>query len=419
MTRLYHSASSDALGQRCPRAWWYRYVAGIKEPRVEWSTIAHYVADRDGKTWRDPADPSRAVPSRARSTALGTEMHARHEARYLGARVVWDDLPGQVALSGLHFLPDPAKARVKVEAPIGDAAIVGAKDDHAPPVGFRVAGVLWAGYRDLVAYAPEEHARLGIHGDWTLYDYKSSSDVARYALTPAELQSDFAANLYALATCTELDLEWVRARWIYFETKRRRYAEPRDVVITRKEAFERVAAGSERARVLDAITSETDAPANTNACGDYGGCPYHSSAGGPCSAQRSFGQLMQARIVRKESPMALPPGITQLKQPNGQQFAPPPAVAQTSVNPPPTQTFAGFAPPPAEAPAEVPAAAAPPPPAPEAPAKGKRGPRIQAPAIAPTGDVYDFDVEGDFAPLKFAGDARDVIKAAKLWRGAQ
>lgn len=413
MARLYHSASSDALGRRCERAWFFKYVARITEPRVAWADIAHYVAGRDGKTWHDPADASRTVASRDRSTALGTEMHARLEARYRGRPVDWHDLPGSIALSGLHFLPEPARAQTLVEHPIGQAAIVGATEDHAPPVGFRVAGVLWAGYRDLVARAPEEHERLKIPSPLVLYDYKSSSDIARYALSSDALRTDFAANLYALATCEEFGLDAVPARWVYFETKRRRYAEPRDAVITRSSAFGIVAAGSERARALDRIEREDQATPNLAACDDYGGCPYRQDLGGPCRAQRSFGQLMQARVIKKDGNMALPAGITQLAQPSpangaGPQFAPqfaPPPAADTA----PPQ-FA--APPPTAAPA-------PPPEAPKRTRAPKAAPApVQTAAPAPTGDVYEFDVDGNFGPLTLRGDARDVITAAKMLRGA-
>jgi len=425
--RLYHSPSSLALGDRCPRAWFYQYVAGIREPRVLWRDIAHYVADRDGKAWRDPADASKWIPSRARSTALGTEMHKRHEARYLGARVDWSDVPGAIALSGLHFLPQPDRARVKVEAPIGTAAIVGAAESHAPPVGFRVAGILWAGFRDLVAYAPEEWTRLGVHASagWALVDYKSSADIARYALTAAELKVDFAANLYALATMEELGLSWLPARWVYFETKRRRYAEPRDAAISKRDAFETVAAGSERARALDAITTEASATQNTNACEEYGGCPHHHSRGGPCDARRSLLSLLPLRVKKESTPMALPAGITQFKPPSpangagpGATFAPP---AQTFT--PPAQPFDSM---PVDAPA---ADAAPPPPA--EPTKSRKKPAAAAPPPAApvtiaappasTGELYDFEIDGNFAPLTLRGDARDVIMAAKILRagGAQ
>jgi len=421
--RLYHSASSLALGDRCKRAWFYQYVAGIREPRVLWRDIAHYVADRDGKTWRDPNDATKFVPSRARSTALGTEMHKRHEARYLGAPVDWHDVPGAIALSGLHFLPQPDRARVKVEAPIGTAAIVGAAESHAPPVGFRVAGILWAGYRDLVAYAPEEWTRLGVqaaHG-WALVDYKSSADIARYALTPEELRTDFAANLYALATMAEHEIDTIAARWVYFETKRRRYAEPRDAAISKLDAFETVAAGSERARALDAITTEASAVQNTNACEEYGGCPHHHSRGGPCDARRSLLSLLPLRVPKKEgsNTMALPAGITQFKPPSpangagpGATFTPPP---QGGFAPPPHEHMpvadpvADVAPPPPAEPTKSrkkPAAAAPPPAAPVT---------IAAP-LASTGELYDFEIDGNYGPLTLRGDARDVIMAAKMLR---
>lgn len=401
MSRIYHSASSDALGRRCHRAWWYQYVAGIRDPRVEWSTISAHVADRKRDSlgtlwWRDPLGKGEPVKSRQRSTALGVAMHERIEGWYNKAAVDWYDLPGQIALSGLHFLPHPTACTARTESPIGDAAIVGETDAHAPPVGFRVAGVLWAGYRDLIA-------------DGVLYDYKSSADIGRYALTPAELATDMQASLYSLATMVELGTDAISARWVYFETKRRRYAEPRDVTITRAGATDVVMAGCERARHLDTLQRESDATPNTNACGDYGGCPHHHSVGGPCNAVQSFGALVQARVRKKaDIQMVLPPGIAAMTSPPngaspgssfGQQAAPLPV--EDVVTPPP--------PPPAvkERKPRQAAAVAPPP-----------APVAAAPAPIQEGAIRTMSLDGAFGPLTLSGHAADVIDAITILKGA-
>ena len=123
--------------------------------------------------------------------------------------------------------------------------------------------------------------------------------------------------------------------------------------------------------------------------------------------------------------MALPAGITQFKPPSpangagpGATFAPP---AQTFT--PPAQPFDSM---PVDAPA---ADAAPPPPA--EPTKSRKKPAAAAPPpaapvtiaapLASTGELYDFEIDGNFAPLTLRGDARDVIMAAKILRagGAQ
>lgn len=447
MSRVYHSASSDSLVRRCPRAAYYVYVLGLREPRVEWSDVHDYVADRKADArgiywWRDPNGVREPVTSRQRSTALGVAMHSKFEGWYQGHAVDWHDVPGQIALSGAHFLPTPGTTRVLVERPIGDAAIVGEVDPHAPPVGLRVAGVLWAGFRDLLAFRHDdaEWSRLRLP-EWSrvaLMDHKSSASVERYALasdawidshTAVErahvkaLRDDFQANLYALATMTEYGLDAIPARWVYYETKRRRYAEPRDAVIYREPATAVVLAGCERAREFDSIRDERDAIPNPLACGDYGGCPHHHSVGGPCEARRSMGALIQARASKQgQSKMALPPGIqARAQQPAGfgaQQPAPAaPGPAPAEAAPAPAYT-----PPPAPAEAAAPALAAAPPPPPAEPARKPRQQKAAtAPAAAPAApsaiapeDLESFEIPGNYGPLTVSGHARDVLTAVKM-----
>lgn len=409
MSRLYHSASSDALGRRCHRAWWYQYVVNIREPRVEWSAIATYVADTkkvDGVYWwRDPTGKGAPVKSRQRSTALGVAMHQKLEWWYTGAAVNWSDLPGQIAQSGLHLLPHPTRLAnaPMVERPIGDAAIVGEREEHAPPFGFRVAGVLWAGYRDLVVTPmPEESARLVRPVGPLLVDYKSSADIARYALTPEALAVDLQANLYALATMTEIGQDTIAARWVYFASKQRRHAEARDIVISRGAATEIVMSACERARHLDTLRVELDAQPNTLACGDYGGCPHHHSAGGPCRAEQTFGSLIQARVPKKvETKMPLPPGIQALTAPaNGA---------------PPVSTFGQNAAPITEPP---PAADPPKTRAPRTPKAAELQPTPVVVAAPAAGATRTQTITGAFGPLSLTGHAADVIDAIAILKGA-
>jgi hypothetical protein len=74
------------------------------------------------------------------------------------------------------------------------------------------------------------------------------------------------------------------------------------------DAKARVEEYAEKARRLDTITTVEDAEMNTGACGEYGGCYYHVSNGGPCNARRSIGGLIQARVPKKDTTrMALDP----------------------------------------------------------------------------------------------------------------
>lgn len=282
---------------RCQHAWALQYIAGIREPDVPWSAIA----------------AGAPHTSRQRSTALGKEIHGRFETWQRGGFPNWKDLPGQIALSGAHFVPHPSLVvSANVEQPIGRVPLPPdptARPD-APKVGLHLHGVMWAGFKDLVVSAPEEFDRLGLHcpDEVLLVDYKSSANIARYALTPAELRTDVQASLYVIDVCERYDIVQVPARWLYLETKSVRRAEPRDARLSLERAYEILDPPARLARQLDLLERVSDAPKNPARCGDYGGCPHHMSRGGTCDARQSLSALVPARI-RKAEPMALSPEL--------------------------------------------------------------------------------------------------------------
>jgi hypothetical protein len=346
--RAYHSISSVKLGMRCPRAYAYRYVAGLREPEFAWD------------------DPK--APPRARASGLGKAVHGVFEAWMGGSRIVdWRDLPGQVALSGAHHVPHPDRVHeARVESPIGAVPLPVAPDasPHSPRWAYELHGVLWAGFRDLLVSAPAEFIRLGIDAPdgWALYDYKSTADIGKYALAPEALAKDPQACLYVAATCDELGLEELPARWLYLETKRARISYPVDAVIRRDFAKSIMQYYAAKARELDAIADVAAAPMNTGACGEYGGCYYHHTNGGPCNARRSIGGLIQARVKKDTTRMAtnLDP-TTQAafaKFKNGAaKTAPPPA--EETADEAPTGAEGGAAETPAAMPMSAPVAAKP------------------------------------------------------------
>src|SRR5690606_5853414 len=247
MARRYHSPSSIALGERCAHAWALRYVGGWREPEVTWAEIEAGA----------PHEP------RQRSLALGKAMHAVIEDWYRGGDPEWVPLPGRSARAGLHLLPHrDACHEVFVEEPIGREAlpprtcdVCGALEDvhapgdraghaftsTAPAVGLRVHGVLWAGFRDLLARPTRaELQRLGLDPDrvqWIQIDHKSCANIDRYALRPGELRQDPQCNLYAIDLAERLGLERVHSRWVYYESKRVRRAAATDVEIVPADAY--------------------------------------------------------------------------------------------------------------------------------------------------------------------------------------
>jgi hypothetical protein len=294
VARAYHSASSIKLAQRCRHAWALRYLEGIRQPELTWAEI----------------EAGAKYTSRQRATALGKEMHARLEVWYLGKSVNWRDLPGTIALSGLHLLPHPdhlreaaAKdtgIRVAVEEPLGSTPL---PPGEGPKVALRYNGILWAGYKDLVVYSPAHTL---------LFDYKSSANIERYALTSTELHKDLQANLYAADIFQRSGVRQLTAGWVYFETKRVRRAARVVTTMTDDSVEKMLAPAIAFAKELDAIADAQHAPKNTNACGDFGGCEFHHSVGGPCNAQRSIGGLIQARVKKENTIMtnASDPAIT-------------------------------------------------------------------------------------------------------------
>ena len=380
MGRAYHSASSIALGRRCRRAWFYQYVIGVRAPRVTWADVVR------GDTEIAPRD---------RSTALGGEVHARIEGWYQGAPV-GHDLPGLIAASGMHRLPHPDTRGivVHVEHAIGSTPLPEPREAHAPPVVYEAGGVRWAGFRDLVALAPDiEWARLGIvaRNGWALFDHKTSADIWRYGLTPAKLEADFQCNLYALATCDEHRIDSVAARWVYYATKSKRECRVTDVTIHADAARAIVHDAAALALELDAIEVEADAPCTPTACGDYGGCPHHISAGGPCDARRSLGSLIQARVKGTDPIMSIQSKFAALKAGDG---------ATTPADAPPADATA-------DAPPATPAAA------PRGRPRKAAPPAVVVPPVdafaPPAGDERTITTAGVRGPITITGDAADVL----------
>jgi hypothetical protein len=276
MPRPYHSPSSIKLAQRCEYAWALCYIEGLRTPGTA-------------------------------ATALGTDGHTVLEDWYEGRAPAWDSFPGQVMHSGVHLLPHPdAVEWLAVERAIGDTPIDN-PDKDGPQRVREIDGVRWAGFKDSIACPSRvECDRLGLpYGPVLLFDYKTSANIGLYALTEAELLADVQANLYGYDTCVEFDQIETPARWVYFETKRVRRAKAVDVTIHRDAALEVIAPCNARARDLDTLTDLKAATKNPRACGDYGGCKYHVSRGGPCDARRSIGALVQARVPKKEQTMAI------------------------------------------------------------------------------------------------------------------
>lgn len=352
MGRIYHSASSAKTGARCRRLWAYQYIDGIREPEVAWELI----------------EAGQFVLPRVRAVSLGKATHHTADLYFNRAPgIAWHRLPGQILASGLGALPSPDDcAEIEVEHSIGTIPLPASPRPDAPSTALLVCGVPWAGFRDLAV-------RLLISPEWHQVDYKTTGDIARWAMTPAKLQDDLQACVYTIDGCDRWHVDDLHSRWLYLETKRVRRAWPVDVRITRQHAEGIVAPYAALCMELDKIQSSAEAEPNLDACADYGGCSMHITQGGPCTARRTLA-ARYAQEATKGTKMTIPGDLAKLfgVAPNlpPPPAAPPPPPAPASsfgaaVQPPPPAV-----PPPASSfgAAVQPPPAAPPPPAPPPPA---------------------------------------------------
>lgn len=160
-----------------------------------------------------------------------------------------------------------------------------------------------------------------------VYDLKTTGDM-RWKKTPAQLEVDLQASVYALAEMLRNNLDSVTCRWVYaqvpspiryldngeiddegslhecrspeFEIKR---AEPVEMVLTRERVMRTLAEYVPLAeRMMEAIDEKkraADLPKEASACESYGGCPFKKS--GACEVPAGGGFLA---LVKQEKQKA-------------------------------------------------------------------------------------------------------------------
>jgi hypothetical protein len=430
MPRPYHSPSSIELADKCRKAWGLRYITGLRYPELPWQPEAAYFADFVWPDWIDTAylrshpDPDRndrtvmqRLIGRQRSSAFGKAMHSIGEGWYRGEAVDWHSEPGKVFLSGCHLLPHPSRVHaVRIEQPIGTVPYTSRHLGETRLL--HVDGINLMGFIDLEVYPHEqESARLGLPPGWAVIDYKSTkslkypvydyrgTDAERWAQKAAALHDDAQAASYAYAHAhSDRAAEPGYAppqRWVYFQTQGKREARAVDVRPTYAGASRRVHLMVDQAKRLDMLESIDQCMPNPSACPEYGGCEFHVSKGGPCTAERRLGAAVNQVVklhAKKETPNMDPTTPAQnrfqqlaaqrranLGQPAAAAAAPPPPPAPAPAPAPAANSFgAPVAPAVAAAPRtrRAPAQAAPPPP--------------PAPAPEPTAasaPVYRFTIE--------------------------
>lgn len=309
-----HSPSSIALARQCRRAWALCYVDKLRKPEVTWEQCLAYDAWLAAKP---PAVPWAAydvwVASEPfkpqggqRGAALGSRVHLycawylsgadQSDAGVVGPRrfIEWETRPGLILQAMIPHLP-PRGSVPRVDVEVEQRVTVDG-------VAFRcIADVLSDG----------------------VWDHKTSKDIRAYALLSHDvavalgvpersLRDDLQACINALAFANanvELgdferrDEAPVRCTWTYAQTEgkeRRVLPVVQDIPVSH--ALKVVREAADVARELTYETSD-EAPANTLACDDYGGCWYRRE--GHCTEPRRWGAILrQAELAEEKKSMA-------------------------------------------------------------------------------------------------------------------
>lgn len=365
-----HSASSIETADQCRYKWALRYIDGIRPPELTWADVLAYDAEVERlRMWRGADVPGHVTPAGGqRGAALGSATHTYAEWWLTGAAsddsespfwIDWASLPGQVLQSMLPHLPARGSiAPGNVEHEFSFAAS---------------NGEIFRGLIDVLDLPPAPAVKgrpTWPGGGGGVWDHKTSRDIRAYAKLPhalalaiaepkRSLRDDLQACIYALRYSRAVDSrEDVTCRWTYGETDKSRRSLQVIQAIPVAHAQAVVDAAAERAATLTYEGSD-DAPANTLACDDYGGCWYRRA--GHCTKSRDYGRLALI-IEQKETQMAAKKLTwTDLQNGVGAANSPAPAAPDVeeaeAVEPEPTPAPAPIArkrmPKPAPAPAPV------------------------------------------------------------------
>jgi hypothetical protein len=287
--RRYHSPSS--VDVRCDRAWAYRYIHKIRPAEIAWPDIESGAVPL--MKYGALPQPGECTFSQ-RSFALGKAFHDVAARFYTTQPPVLPStsLPVQMFQEARHLLP-PYGTPVWVERGVGDTfPPEGAElEPHDARVWYEFKGIKMVGSLDLFDV-----------GACRLYDYKTCADITQYAKSAEDLQSNTAAAVYAYHCMQVTGTDLLACAWLYTDRKvRRSKLVEFEMSLTRAENV--IARAIGRAKHQDAIADAESAEPRLDLCEEMGGCEYHCSRGGPCSARK------RVKVEEKKSHMAMSPEL--------------------------------------------------------------------------------------------------------------
>lgn len=325
------------------------------------------------------------------SASLGLEVHKQLERYLEGGSFDFTTEAGEIAASGVEFLPRPNAPGLKCEE------------------GFAFegpSGTEYIGYKDVEITPPDEG------GEPTIIDHKTTSDL-KWQKTVEQLRNDPQAVLYAIdAFRKNPSARAVHLKWIYYQTRGTRKSRITHLRILPEELlspFEKIEQQAKvMAEIFATVKDPLELPPSIEHCSAYGGCHFQAN----CNL--SPFERMRSHIIMSGATTST--GSNSLMARLAAAKAPPTPAA---VNPPEWQPPPVPAPPPEEAKAPpAPVEAVAPPETVTAAEGAKRGrPKktdVAAPATSAPAAYKITALFVDCAPSVPYTDASVFIQAAKL-----
>jgi len=238
------SASQLAAWRDCKRMWAFEKIDRLPREQKASAALGERVHWHLERWLRDSIPPDRS------------DMMTYQHGNALVTRY-----PGRIAESGLHLLPAPG-VHLSVE---GELLLKSEKSQ-------------WRGRVDL-------HYRDPNSGVPVVLDHKTSSSIARYALTanPSDLDryigSNAQAMLYAAWAMTRYATDVVDLDWVYYSTRQTPERAQSVHLRVHKREIEAPLDGIDRDaeamwKAYQLVDCAKDLPPSIESCGKYGGCTF-------------------------------------------------------------------------------------------------------------------------------------------------
>lgn len=249
---VHYSPSQLETFTRCQRKWWFEKIAGLRSPstpRQEYGQLLHKQLENWVNTGVDPEDPRATAAKNALTKIYPDDMQRPLHRQSLRTE-------GEIHLA----LPP---------APTGEARRM-------------------IGFVDVADFSGSVPA---------IWDWKSRSDVKRYAMAEHEVLTDVQMTIYGWYALAQLPAaDRVRLGLVYFQNNGAVRERVVSVETTRAHLAEQWQAHLRTIDGMEVARLQTEAATvspNLSACNDFGGCPHRAR----CNALEFFPDTVFSQTV--------------------------------------------------------------------------------------------------------------------------